>query len=540
MVDELKDYWDCYNLLKYKYEQVNGCDFYRYIFPSNQLKGQTRSTDADAYQSNAIYLYKPVDEELDVGRKLKRRLMLNDTWDNDYAEFIEKNDFTLCSGLSYRGKANTLSNAQKLHALIFDLDGVGLPELKTLLLRFGMDATIIRTLPVPTFLVLSGTGVHVYYVLEEPVDLYPNIKFQFKEFKHSLTFRMWEYTQTSKCENIQQQSINQGFRMVGSINNKHNNEIVAFKIGDRVSLDYLNSYLQLEKVRVDITKKYKSKISREQAKKKYPEWYEKVIVNGIKTKGKWTVSDNVYKWWIGKANEIKGGHRYFYLMCLGAFATKCGISKEKLHEDMLKVFETLKKVGHENQLTMEDVESAMKVYKKELFNLTIDDIEKLTGLRIERNKRNGRKQADHLKMARYIRDEINGNKDTWRDKSGRKDKFVEVLKFILMQKKYEFYQMPKEKCKISKYLCIKKTGLSKMTVYNHYDTALKLATDDFDRLRMLDLDDYKKIDKKQLKYIREYVERRYDSEPDSKEKKENIKFDYYHEVFKYLYINGVK
>lgn len=34
------------------------------------------------------------------------------------------------------------------------------------------------------------------------------------------------------------QSINQGFRMVGSINDKYNLPVVAFKVGGKVSLDW--------------------------------------------------------------------------------------------------------------------------------------------------------------------------------------------------------------------------------------------------------------------------------------------------------------
>ena len=43
-----------------------------------------------------------------------------------------------------------------MYALIFDLDGVGLAELRNLFLRFGGDPERVRRLPMPTFLVLSG------------------------------------------------------------------------------------------------------------------------------------------------------------------------------------------------------------------------------------------------------------------------------------------------------------------------------------------------------------------------------------------------
>ena len=53
---------------------------------------------------------------------------------------------------------------------------------------------------------------------------------------------------------------------------------------------------------------------------------------------------------------------------------------------------------------------------KDIEKITIDDIEKLTDIRIERNKRNYRAQKQHLKIARATRDIIHEN---WREGNGR-------------------------------------------------------------------------------------------------------------------------
>ena len=66
--------------------------------------------------------------------------------------------------------------------------------------------------------------------------------------------------------------------------------------------------------------------------------------------------------------------------------------------DMQEMFEELKTISHENPFTQEDVSSAMECYSKDYYNFTIDDIELLSGVRIEKNKRNGRKQADHIRL----------------------------------------------------------------------------------------------------------------------------------------------
>ena len=58
--------------------------------------------------------------------------------------------------------------------------------------------------------------------------------------------------------------------------------------------------------------------------------------------------------------EIKGGHRYFFLMCLAIYAYKCGVSKQQLRQDMKQAFDDLQMVKHENALTEEDIRSALE------------------------------------------------------------------------------------------------------------------------------------------------------------------------------------
>ena len=107
--------------------------------------------------------------------------------------------------------------------------------------------------------------------------------------------------------------------MVGSINDKHGTELVAFRTGERVTLDYLNAYAKPEN-RVDVNKPFSpSKMTRAEAREAYPEWYERVVVRGEKGRKKWDIAGKVhgddpyalYHWWLRQIGEIKGGHRYF-------------------------------------------------------------------------------------------------------------------------------------------------------------------------------------------------------------------------------------
>lgn len=403
-----KKYRAVEKILRSKFEEVGCYDFYNYIFPENQEQGN----QTGYYKKpNAIFLYR---DEKDAGtkRSLRARIMLKDILEEDCEKYIKNNSLTLCSGLSYRGRFNRLENAQNMNALAFDLDGVGEDELLTLFLRIGKEPGL-RTLPQPTFIVMSGSGLHLYYVFEEPISLYPNIKLQLKNLKYDLTFKMWEYGATSTEKQIQYQSINQGFRMVGSINEKYGLKLIAFKTGERVSLEYVNQYVDDPKNKVDINRPFSpSQYTKQEAEEKFPEWYQRVVVKGDKKAKKWKIKRDLYDWWLRQSNRVKGGHRYFYLMCMAIYGVKCDIPKDEVKEDMYKLFEELSKIKHSNKLEERDILSALETYDRQYYNFKIDDIIKLTDIHIEKNKRNYRKQKDHIKLMNYVRDEINKN-TTW-------------------------------------------------------------------------------------------------------------------------------
>lgn len=415
----LDDYRDVVSVLKAAGDEVNGYDFYREIFPNNENTGDNHQ---DFSHPNAIYLFWDEAE----GRR-SRRVMLKDTWEDDYLKNVEGNTHTLCGGLAYRRNANRLENAQRMHALVFDLDGVGEHELRNVLHRCRLDPEQLRSLPVPTFIVASGNGIHLYYVFEEPIDLYPNIKVQLKSLKYDLTFKIWEYKSTSREKQIQYQSINQAFRMPGSINEKYGNVIRAFRCGDKVSIEYMNKYAIDKKNCVDLQKRFRpSKMTLEAARETYPEWYDRVIVEGIKSANKWDIAGKVngedpyalYHWWMRQIKHIRGGHRYFFLMCMAIYASKCDVPKAKLEADMWAAFDKLRAIEHSNPMKREDIKSALEMYSKEYYNFKLSDIEKLTDVRIERNKRNGRKRNEHLRRARAVQT-IDYPEGEWRNTEGR-------------------------------------------------------------------------------------------------------------------------
>ena len=104
------------------------------------------------------------------------------------------------------------------------------PQLRDTLHQMNKDI-----LPQATFVVNSGTGLHLYYVLKDPVPMYPYNQKCLKELKYSLTRQIWNKF-TSTIKEPQMQGILQGFRVVGS-GSKLGREypVRAFRLGGRWS-----------------------------------------------------------------------------------------------------------------------------------------------------------------------------------------------------------------------------------------------------------------------------------------------------------------
>ena len=446
------NYKECFDFLSTQFLEVNGFDFYRDIFPNNQNEKETSKRP----HPNAIYLYKTKSDH----KHFKRRIMFDDTWENDYTEYVEGVPIALCSGLGYLGKANLVDRATKMNALIFDLDNVGLKEIRNLFHVLGGNPEELRRLPMPTYVVSSGTGLHLYYVFDTPISLYPNIKLQLKQLKYDLTFKMWNWKATTKEKRIQYQPISQGFRMVGSINDNYGVEVKAFHTGDKVTLDYINQYVK-EENRVDVTRPFRpSQMTIAEAAKEYPEWYQRKVLGKEKYHKKTSAwnGDSVYRWWLNdRIDEAKAGHRYFFMMCLAIFAHKCNVPKEQLEKDIKSAFKKLKNIEHEkNELTQFDIDSALEAYGGDYHCFKREDIEKLSAIQIPPNKRNGRKQGQHMKVMSAVRDVIHPD-GSWRNREGRPSAVTKIHEY----RRANPDAKPKD--------CISDTGLSKNTVYKWWN-----------------------------------------------------------------------
>lgn len=420
-------------------DEVTPMEFYRAVFPEGELQ---RSDESGNWKCNAIAV------EL-LPKSVKRYTIGDDL--GKIEELLTHENFILISPIGYVGKSREAKNARFMYALAIDLDGVD-SERKMADLFYQMDGNgPSNWLPKPSYIVSSGNGLHIYYVFKEPIPCFKNIMEQLAKLKQRLTKKLWNGYVTCYEDNVQYQSVFQGFRMVGGVT-KDGNRVKAFEVGGKVTVEYLNEFVEDEEDKVTVFT-YKSGLTKAEAKKKYPEWYERRIEKGA-PRGTWTCKEDLYEWWKRRIkDELVEGHRYYGVMCLAVYAQKCGIPRYRLETDAFGMVGLLdEKTEHDdNHFTRADVLSALEMYNDSYITFPIETISQLTDLRIERNKRNGRKQTLHLKIARSTLEVL--NEENGANLQGRKSAQAVV-------EKWQTENPNKRKAD-----CIRETGLDKKTVY---------------------------------------------------------------------------
>ena len=124
---------------------------------------------------------------------------------------------------------------------------------------------------------------------------------------------------------------------------------------------------------------------------------------------------DLYDWWLHRIrDEIRVGHRYHGVMTLAIYAKKCGIEEAELRRDAYSLLLPYDEMSTEevNRFTKDDVEAALSMFNEDYVTFPRDDIARLSGMTMPVNKRNWRKQEDHLKRARAVQD-IDYPKHEW-------------------------------------------------------------------------------------------------------------------------------
>ena len=412
------------------------------------------------YSGYGCWRYNPIvfyQEVVDGQKKNRHRIILKE--DDESLRFLSGRKFAIMSPITYVGRNNTQENARYLYALAFDLDGVSMRCHHKM-----FDLVEKGIMPMPNLIVNSGHGYHLYYLLEDPVALYPVIVPLLNRVKHGLTNILWNMG-TSELEDRQYQSILQSFRLPGTLT-KFGKRIRAFVTrSDRYTLEDLNGYLSKYKLSPEELfvctgkAKYNPKgVTLSEAERMWPEWYFSRVVQKKRVGRKWHVNRAVYDWWLHLLqeadDEIKEHHRYWCILTLVIYAVKCDVPRDEVLADALALVPKMDSYTktEDNHFTESDVYDAMLAYDENYNKWPIKTIEDTTTIRIERNRRNGRKQDVHLKAARAMQTALDPD-GSWREGNGRK-----AQRDIVKQWK------EKNPDNNNKSQCAKETGLSRPTV----------------------------------------------------------------------------
>ena len=525
---------ELYNLrngyLKYnpyfQYTEINVYKFFELIYsrndemPLEECEGASQEHQNHKYHGIATEILKD---------RARHFMIFNDL---NFLEEIKDREFVITSPISYIGRNRTAKNSRFLYAFAIDLDGVEKQHIENIFYQYKSGA-----MPKPNIIVSSGNGLHLYYILEKPIALFDNIKILLKRFKYGLIDLVWN-SYTSSVKKRQYQGIFQGFR-IPETKTKFGEVVRAFYLenSELYTVEKLNHWVtgrrKLVDTEIDIINKalyIPKKLTLKEAKEKYPDWYERRIIKGDKSRKKWHIKRDLYDWWkrtITDNEKVVEGHRYFCIMSLAMYGLKCDIPYEEVKSDAYSFLEEMEsKTGNQdNHFTEEDIEDALKAYKESYMTFPRKDIEIVTGILIPPNKRNYQKQKDHLEEIRMIRDlRMKRQGKKWTDNNGRKSKKDEVISYLLFNQN------------ATKYKCIKETGLSKPTVYKYWEEAHQF-------LETLKPKFYKNFSEipfaRKNRLFREMTWRyKFDENMSEEDKKIMRKIDYIHELLKLVNIHN--
>jgi len=465
------------------FPRVSALSMYSEMFSDAQLKEGASPTINDGYiefHSNPIMIFRTEnmrpgkldDHDSPAGdeswRNHLRHIMYKDTMEAEIDKWALSNTFALVPGVSYLGKELDQNKAYRLHAFVLDIDSVAEDGLAMI-----MHWVEKRWLPRPTYLVHSGTGLHVYLVLNEPAPLRKGSdRDKAKAMKDALSELFWSYGNISTLADVQYQPLFQGYRVPGSINEKYDEptEVVAYRVGPKIELDELNSFFDNDDDDEEVQWRPNPNIDPIPVKSPEQIQLAKNVTEDLAAEAermRKPRTEKLYQWWKslimkrGRSSYVKVGNRYWAMHSLVIFALKCKVPYHQVERDILdEVYPFIKEwvADFGNPLTENDVQAALMAYSRNEYRTTWETIKRRMGMTDYQNttKRNGRTQADHLRRARALNDLENPD-GAWRNRSGgTRHKDRQVAEWRLLNP----FSTQTD--------CVRETGLSEDTVRKYW------------------------------------------------------------------------
>ena len=265
----------------------------------------------------------------------------------------------------------------KIYAFVVDLDGVTAADLQLLIEK---DFHGLK----PTYIVNSGGGLHLVYVLNEPVRYFNYRKRALDETYKRIRDAHIDHDMSYKVD--KQCGLIHSFRIAGSLT-KIGTIAAAFKTGERWDIESLATEAGID-------------IPDEPPKRQY-KTYEKKGVTPLPTKcSGWYNSTVRYI-----KEHVKQGYRHSSMFALMIIALKTRTRRDKLREDLITIRDHFNATGGRDKIEGDYPDYLMDYGKitiaQRVRRSTLEDLrgmEEYLGHGYLPCKRNGRKQADHLAM----------------------------------------------------------------------------------------------------------------------------------------------
>lgn len=392
-----------------------------------------------------------IDENEDTKHMVKMSV------DEAIDQAVDRNDILL-GGSTYFKNFVSKATAKDVHALIIDMDNVWAGVLQSALQNDWNEDD--KELPKPTYIVNSGTGLHLYFLFDEPIPHYVcNSK------KIDQLYRRLAVQQTTSRIYLQKQVqwFGQDFRMAGSLN-KYNWRNEVFRVGEKWDIDRLAQAVGMEDTHFV---RYGEPRTRQLVKRERTK-------NRTKRKG-WRCNQGFYDYTLERCrNETKEGNRYMSFCALTVIAWKCNVPISKVEQDLKGLIPKYNK-GAKRQITEKEIEHALRMYNEKAMLTQRERLQDWIGWEYKpQTNRHYGKQVFKRKKSQEARDK--GLKNTnlevrgwavrdamypdgeWRNKDGAPSKQEEVRAWRQLHPDGK----PKD--------CMADTGISKNTVYRWWNT----------------------------------------------------------------------
>lgn len=389
---------------------------------------------------------------IDEGEEQTTKHIVPMSIDEAMEQCEDRNDM-LMGGCTYFNNWISKKSAKDIYSFIIDMDNVYSGTLLNALRQDWRTANG-EELPMPTYIVNSGTGLHLYFVLTEPI---PNYKATTENLDK--LYRALAIQQTTKRVYLKKQVqwFGQDFRMAGGMN-KYNWKNTVFRVGEKWDIDELGKAVGLKDVHFV---RYGEKRTKKPTGERKPR---------AKRQG-WKTNRAFYDCALRNCRaKTKEGNRYTSMCALSVIAWKCDVSQEELEKDLLSLLPDYNK-GAKRKIKEKEVYSAMKMYNSKAMLTQRESLENWQGWEYNPIPRNGRKQAEHL-QAEY-----------WTNEKGRPEvntcKQNRELALKFMRDNGEIKGRPTAEQIVREWKeqnpygtkadCIRATGLNKKTVYKWWE-----------------------------------------------------------------------